>query len=69
LILLVEAAVNRTANEAIRSRFARILVLSENRERAAQGISNLISVGLSAGFRQESMQQVIVRVGSLEDKQ
>jgi hypothetical protein len=56
----VEAAVNRTANEAIRSRFARILVLSENRERAAQGISNLISVGLSAGFRQESMQHLIV---------
>jgi hypothetical protein len=48
---------------------AHALTPSENGERAAQGISNLISVGLSAGFRRESMQQLIVRVGSLEDKQ
>jgi hypothetical protein len=57
------------ANEAVSSRFVRIWAPSEDRERAAQGIIDLIGVGLSVGFRQESMQHVIVRVSRHEDRQ
>jgi hypothetical protein len=65
----IEAAENRQANEAVSSRLTRLSALSENRERAAQGIDDAISFGLAVGARQRSMQHVIVRAVIKKNKQ
>jgi hypothetical protein len=67
-----ERRTQRSAH-AYHSHFTSVFALSEKEERAAQRVRSVIedaiSVGLSAGVRQRSMQHVIVRAVIKKNKQ